>query len=327
MKVIVSHPSSGALYAFFAQFNKNRLGDVTTRDPHPYYRTLYGDNFPRYQELALTLLLLFDEVVIVPADAYLPGGDRTEDGYFNAELGVRTAWRSELLRQLDDEIRQDLEDKEILRVLARVPPQSREQILRDTRYEIHIAQELDFPIVCVGGRRRIIELILQREVAKARLHDLPKLRMTEEYLRMTGPVFSPTDIDTLAALRGDRELRSYAGAFMSAMERFPDSPNVRVELLKAMQSAIESATLSKRIAGVFEGTATALNVVGLVPVAGTVATIAGLASETAAKVLERRERSQRWFEFAGQIRRVASLKGLERRISQELTASREESST
>lgn len=44
-----------------------------SRDPNPYYRTLYGDAFPRYQQMALTLALLFDELVIVPADAFLPG--------------------------------------------------------------------------------------------------------------------------------------------------------------------------------------------------------------------------------------------------------------
>jgi len=88
MKALISHPFSGALYAFFAVHNENRFRDPEPKDPHPYYRTLYGDAFPRYQEMALTLLLLFDEIVMVPADAYLPKGYwRPDKTYHNPHLG------------------------------------------------------------------------------------------------------------------------------------------------------------------------------------------------------------------------------------------------
>lgn len=78
MKVLISHPFSGALYAFFTEhLAEYRTRPPGPREPHPYYRTLFGDRFPEYQEVALTLALLFDEIVIVPADSHLPPDDTT----------------------------------------------------------------------------------------------------------------------------------------------------------------------------------------------------------------------------------------------------------
>jgi hypothetical protein len=76
------------------------------------------------------------------------------------------------------------------------------------------------------------------------------------------------------------------------MERFRDSSDVRSDLLRALRDATASASLAKKLSDVFDGTATALNVVGLVPVLRTVASRAGLGAEGAVKALERRERSQ-----------------------------------
>ena len=155
MRVLISHPFSGALYAFFATYQEYRLRPPQPREPHPYYRTLYGDAFPRYQEMALTLALLFDEIVIVPADAYLPRCHwRENNTYYNPDLGLRTEWDFEIQRQLDEEMVQDLQDEGIRSVLRKVPPLARQQILRDSRHEIYLAQKYGCPIVCVGGRRR-----------------------------------------------------------------------------------------------------------------------------------------------------------------------------
>jgi hypothetical protein len=309
MKVVISHPFSGALYAFFAAHQSDRLGPPPApRDPHSYYRTLYGDAFPRYQEMALTLALLFDELVIVPADAFLPGRQYWQSDrrtYNNPELGLRTEWDFDLQRQLDEEVVQDLRDEEICRVLARVPPLARQQILRDSRHEIHLAQKYDCPIVCVGGRRKIIERIIQSRSVAPQTYGAPALSMAEEYLKLMGPIFEPKDVDTLVDLKGDRELREYAAAFSAAMERFGGSGDVRVELMKALREAMASAKFAKSLSGVFEGTS---------------ASLAGLAAEGAAKAAEGRQRSQSWYEFAGQVKRVSSLKRLERRIASELSA-------
>ena len=268
----------------------------------------------------LTLALLFDEIVIVPADAYLPRCHwRENNTYYNPDLGLRTEWDFEIQRQLDEEMVQDLQDEGIRSVLRKVPPLARQQILRDSRHEIYLAQKYGCPIVCVGGRRRIIELIIQRSPTATRPYSLPSLVMADEYLRMVGPIFEPKDLDTLVALKKDHDLRTYATSFCSAMEGFRESADVRSDLLRAMQTAMSSASLSKNLAGVFDGTATAMSAVGLIPFLGTAASVVGLGSEGATKALEQRERSQSWFEFAGQVKRVASLKRLEKLIAEELT--------
>jgi len=144
-----------------------------------------------------------------------------------------------------------------------------------------------------------------------------QLGATQDYVGLAGPVFVAPDLDTLEDLKSNRDLRNYSNAFIAAIGRV-GSTESRVELLNAIQAAISSAALSRRIGGVFEGTATALNVVGLVPVLGSAASIAGLGAEGASRLAASRERSNRWFELAAQVRRYSSLSQLERRIAKQL---------
>lgn len=321
MKVVVSHPFSGALYAFFAQYNPASAGPVRPRPGHPYYRTLYGDAFPRYQEMALTLILLFDQIVLVPADAYLPGGFwATNRVYDNPQLGLYTEWDFDVQREIDDGIGELLKDPVISSVLSRVPPLSQHQILRDCRVEIHLAQKFSCPIVCVGGRRKIIDRILQAKGNGPAPYDATALTCTEEYLRLVGPIFSPRDLETLVDLRADRDLKTYAKTFTSAMLHFRTSADPRAELLVALREAIGSAKLAGKISAVFDGTATAVNYVGLIPVLGTAASLVGIGADAASRALDHRKTSQSWYEFAAQVKRVTSLKQLERKISLELAA-------
>ena len=90
-KILLSHPFSGAMYAFFESYIQGR--DVTDVK-HPYYKVLYGKKHVYYRDIAMTLSLMFDRVYLSPADATLPDKEsHSEDGsYFHKDTGIGTDW-------------------------------------------------------------------------------------------------------------------------------------------------------------------------------------------------------------------------------------------
>ncbi len=84
--VILSYPYSGALYAFLS----DQLGAHHTASGSSYYKTLFGKNYKGFTDLALTLSVLYEQLVMPAVDIPLPEHDkwRTDDGYFNKDLGI-----------------------------------------------------------------------------------------------------------------------------------------------------------------------------------------------------------------------------------------------
>jgi hypothetical protein len=321
-KVVLSHPFSGALYAFFSEKGQGR--SVPEKARHPYYRTLYGDHFRKLSDLALTLTVLFDSILLSPADHWLPdfashsrGGD-----YSNPNLGLYTSWNewSEVSEEIESRVSGDLSDASIAAILRSVPPISRKQILTDARFEIYLARRNDCPIVCSQGRRGIIERILKREAMPNQPNTIaaPSLELVEQYIEVTGLVFQPATLDDLYDLKTDRELRSYASSFRTAMQHFENSKEVRRELLIALQKAMNISSLAKRATGIFDTAGTILNVAGLVPIVGTVASALGLATSAGEVSSRRISMKQQWIEFGPQVARIRSLNRIRKLVQNEL---------
>src|ERR1700752_4720414 len=228
---------------------------VTPRPHHPYYRTLYGDHFPKFQELALTLTLLFDEVVLVPADAKLPRDKELEsDEIRHKNLGLVSSWDFEIRRSFEGAVERDLLDPVISAILRRVPKDSRRQILLDTRHEIFLASKYSCPIICYGGRRAIIESILKRDSQEIDTYNALSLTFAEQYLDIVGVIFNPRDFEILCALKQNKEMRLYAHSFLSAMDSSVAKRPTRHEMLFAMRHALDSRELADRISGMLDGT-------------------------------------------------------------------------
>lgn len=95
--IILGHPFSGSLYLFFDQ----QLSDYPFKEPigHPYYRDLFGRNYNYWSGLASTLLIIFDKVIIPPADANISDYQKFEVAgiYDNSELGLYFNWKDFLM--------------------------------------------------------------------------------------------------------------------------------------------------------------------------------------------------------------------------------------
>jgi len=64
-KIVLSYPFSGSLYAFFTkEVGKQNVSGMLS---HPYYKNLFGRNYEKLYELTLTLSVLYDEIIILPA--------------------------------------------------------------------------------------------------------------------------------------------------------------------------------------------------------------------------------------------------------------------
>ena len=164
VKIILSHPFSGALYWWFA----NQLS--STPEPkthgHPYYRTLYAD-VDKNLDIALSCTVIFDEIVIPPADAWFP---RDEDSYLDRQVSTNTdlsisvvdwAVHSYVYDTLNPIKNDLLADPVIQRVLSHVPARVRDMALIDAGIDIVTAAQYRAPIICATGRMRIIARLVE----------------------------------------------------------------------------------------------------------------------------------------------------------------------
>lgn len=321
-RVILSYPYSAALYAFFAEdMGRDGFGQgpPRPRHPHPYYRTLFGDSYYRYEAIAISLALIFDQIILPPADTYLPA-DRDEGGnYVNADLGLEVHW--EQFSQLQDEaeafVSLYLQDPVIIRILGRIPDFGRKMILQSCHYEILEAETTNCPIVCGEGRRAILQHLVHKQNISAELQNRANLQVLEDYLELLLPYFKvPGDINTLCEIKQTRPLRQYAKALFRAMGEAGKSDARRV-LATEMLEAMNSVDFAERLAGFCETTSTVLSVAGLLPGIGLGASVASLGFSASAKRKAAVAAGAKWWEFAFEVTRQIQLRELRRKLEDE----------
>lgn len=89
-KIILAPPYSGTLYAYFNDC-MSPYHHHTEMMGHPYYNKLFSVYTEQSKDIALTLSILYDEIIVPPADACFP-----KDG-----LGFSISWDKFLLYKQD----------------------------------------------------------------------------------------------------------------------------------------------------------------------------------------------------------------------------------
>jgi hypothetical protein len=328
-KIILSHPFSGSLYAFFTEQIAHAVDD---NPHHPYYRTLYGKNFRELTDLTLTLTLLYRNIIIAPADNHMPDSEQCYDHksreYANPELGIYSDWgdRDDVIEDIEEKVQKDLKDGVIQTVLRRVPQMAQRQILIDTRYEMHLASQHQCPVLCSGGRRRIIQRLVELDAAEKQVDFVAgsSIQMVEEYIDISGLMFNPKSLDALYDLRTDKDLRGYADAFVSVMHNFRVEKDVRSRLLLLIRESLDKANLADKISGFFDITSTVLNMVGLIPIVGPAVTVGEIGASGVSSIAKRVQRRQEWYQFGPQVQRLLSLDQIRSTIEEELSRATDE---
>jgi hypothetical protein len=153
VKVILSHPYSGAIHWWIGQLRGVGGQQALKKPPPGYYRTLYGD-VENSIDIALACLVIFDEILLPAADAAFPGElQHMRDGRSHgviADLALETdlePWQQagRLYQPIEEQL---LSDIVIRRVLARVPKGAWRMVLTDAITDILLASEHRAPVIC-----------------------------------------------------------------------------------------------------------------------------------------------------------------------------------
>jgi len=312
-KIVLGHPLSGALYAYFdKELNEGR--HIESSKTQSYYKTLYGKHFETYIDIALTLSLIYDTVILPAADNAFPDYEKYESNgeYYNPEFGLYFTWRDEANYRytINEKIQRAIADLEVSALLWNIPKHVHEQIIGEVFFELSMANKFDATLYTLGRRQAIAKRIAQIENDKStEFSEISKIKVVSSYLEITGLLFQPMDIQSFYYLKTEKDLREYSNSFLKVMEDFlADNPSeVKRELLLLIKEAISKDKLNSKISGVFEGSLTIMNYVGLIPVAGTIAGLVGIGSDLASRGVEKLNKKHKWYEFASQIEKMKSL--------------------
>jgi hypothetical protein len=328
-KVVLSHPFSGSLYAFFDKACGGNLAKDRKLPQHSYYRMLFGVNYGKLTEISLTLTLLFPEILIAPADNHMPDSRRygSSGEYKNPELGLQTSWTDlETVKpEIEEAVSKDLENPKIQKILFTLPVWAKRSVLNDTRYDIYQAMIHDCPIISAGGRRKLIELITHADYSTRLLVGAVKvghLEGVESYLKLIGTLFDPVTIDALYDLKNDRQLRRYAKGLLNAMLSHSDPATARRAMAELVLNALEEEKITHFIKGGFDAAAA---IIGLGP--GLKSKLGSKALSGGGKLVGKYRQTQSWYEFGPHIKRKLSLHQLRTAAQQILAEPKKQATT
>ena len=242
-RIVLGHPYSGALFAYF---RAQRTGEellLGSDNGHSYYRTLYGNATRQHLGLALTFLLLYDDVWITPADAHMPLS-RIDPGNwsFIPELRLHADWDdyrpSTHGAHHDACIAAYLQDPQLKRLLGQilqVPKVGWFQIVSSAVYEASLSARKRCRLICSRGRRLIIERLI--EIDRPSLHPVfsgtGAVQFVETYLQASGMALAAKSLDDLLDAKPDATVRQYGARFLELAHDTSPMPTKERELLLA----------------------------------------------------------------------------------------------
>lgn len=315
-KIVLGQPLSGALFAYFDK-EINDGNHTKAAAYHSYYKTLYGKNFQKNMDLAITLSLVVDDIIIAPADNPYPETNKySVDGrYYNPNFGLYFNWEESheiMMKSMSAMQPTVLNDSKIIEILRGVPKQAHEQIIKETFVEINLARKYDSPLFTMGRRQAIAKRIQELERTPELVSDSGNSpKFVKSYLDIFGLLFDPLSLDDFYYLKAEKDLKIYAKSFYKIMMESNLSDSEKPNLIELLQSAMNSDKLNKKLVGGFSVSSDVMDYAGLIPILGNATNAIGIGSSLAAKGVELFNRKNSWFELAPQVQRVKSLKKLE----------------
>lgn len=320
MRIVLSHPYSGALFWWLAA-QSEAVGQKDKLPNHPYYRTLYGD-VDRNLDLALACTVVFEEVIIPAVDAPYPEFERREGGeILLPSLGIQSHWDPSraAIDVVRPEVPELLRDHKIADVLRSIPEDSKPLILEFACIDLVLSDVYEAPIICSAGRRALIERIAELGLyqrsnsSNAQVGARDATRELSEYFEICSPAFTSRTIDDLAWVKEADSIRDYSQVFQTNLFNQGDDGATK-GLFEAIGVAWNDAKVQKQIGGAFDVASRAFDFVGLFPGVGTIAGIAGLAGDAGSSLAARQARRSQWYELGTEIGKHDSMSELERSL-------------
>lgn len=252
-KVVLGFPYDGALLWHLGPHNEKRGKGYS--GTHPYYRELYGPNHFKIGPKAASLCVLYDEVIIAPADAGLPDYQTylTGDGYFNPHLGLKSDWKEYYAAQdwVKEQTRKDLENPKVLNCLPSDPKQ-RFFVLERTNLQILLALKHDAKIIAGNIFFKILESKFPNpknaNAFKATsVEPEAKQSLLNKYFDVACLEFRDLDYDRMMALRADSKLKSYSNSFHKKLDAAVITNDPTEHFFSEMRTSMERSEVLEEV--------------------------------------------------------------------------------
>jgi hypothetical protein len=310
--VVLSYPFEGGLYYLLSR--ENPWGGGPPIKGHPYYEALYGHDPVTTKNRAVNLLTLFDEVILPPADEYLPGHLEFTSGdqYFNPELGIRV-FKNWGFGNEARMIAKQLIDQQCIEGVSGntplIPIDKAEFIVGRIIEQVRLAVENNAVIIggeSIGKIASQIWRLVGRDIVEVGTgKSAPQfLTFDDSTFRITALGWDCENIEALKGIRTCKEIKQYSAGFRNALFQAAGVADMNTEMRRLMRSAMSSEALAKKVKGCFETVGLGATSVGVIPMLGTPSAAVGLSSFLASKKAERSEQAHQWYLLGPKIREV-----------------------
>lgn len=301
-KIILAPPYSGSLYTYFNDCIALDKMDHINHMDHPYYSRLYGMYTEQSKDVAVTLSILYDEIIIPPEDSYYP----------NNGLGFNISWDEfqPFLHDNQEELSEYMMDKELSDLLKNGNDYDKKLLISQLNYCIYLSEKLSCPIFCGQGTKKIIDRMSEIKRKQTSDSSLNKTAFLEEYLTLLSFAFDVTDLDVFEKVKHNSSIRNYCNKFIKILEKKADKTTTETQLKQLIQESINKNDVFDNIKGVLKISSLLFGVGGLIPDVGTPCSISSLISTGCENLISRK--APDWYELAPKIKQISKLELLKK---------------
>lgn len=328
-KVILGYPFANSLYWLTGRENPNSWYHKEKNYPggHRYYERLYGNHSQENINNAISMSLLFDDVILIAADAYFPNLDSTE-GKFRVDqnLGIKIYSDWDKMREFrikEEEVDIFLKDDDIARLISGNDKFTIYEIINEIIFQNYLANEYD--AVILGGQNH---LLLTKKVLNI-LNEKPKVDDKDESLKnylegindifqLQGINYKINEYDDFAFLKQNSVINKYANSFKDRLDEILKGNEYNEkELIKSILEVFETNETKDYIAKGLGVTATVAGILSLValysnPVTaaiGTVAGVSGVGGDISSRIVNKLKKDN-WLKLVPEINNTLTQKRL-----------------
>lgn len=304
-RIVLGHPFDGAFIWFI---NKDLMrhddGGGFYNGSHSYYQTLYGEKHGIIAPKIVSLSILYDDIFIASADIGLPDSNSFlhGDDYFNPLIGLHHSWGEYRRHQntLDELVSEDLHDPNIYRLLPKGEQWRQKLIMERINLQIILALQHDAKILAGPVARQIIDIKIHKAsqsnlTIPVELEELRKVNVLDKYFDFACFEFKAPRYDDLVALKQDHLVQEYSKHFNKIMDDILISENPYDSFVKLMNKSMIRKDLAKNIRSGFSGSGRFCTWVGLIPIAGNIASAFGAGSDVGTQAAIKAELHNAWY--------------------------------
>ncbi len=319
--VVPGYPYEGSFYWLMSAEMWRGLKPKSSMEMgYGYYGTLYGRNSGSLIDETASLCILFDKIVLAPADCPLPDHKRYLKGsrYSNPDLGIISDWNWIDDRQLmKEKVELLLADFSLQLLLSRIPRTAWPQIIQGAVVQIELVDRFEASLLASPAYIRLCERIrclLQREADHETIPPDRLLSGLSAVFNLASVRFSIESIDEFISLRSSNALRSYANSFLDCINQLPAGVEVEHALFKAMSEAINSSELAEKIEGGLSVSASALGILSMIPLLSLIAGGAVLSADAASRIIAKQREKHLWWALAPEVSKILSKSRIEAKL-------------